>query len=73
VEEVKEVVEEVEELISQIESETEPETRVEATESVGESEQNENPEGLETPVITWDLLIAAIVAISISIVVRRRR
>ncbi len=73
VEEVKEAVEEVEESISQNESETESETTVEAIESAGESELNESPEGQETPVITWDLLIAVIVAISISIVLRRRR
>ena len=74
VEEVMEVVEEVEELISQNESETESETMVEAIESsAGERELNEGPAGQETPVITWDLLIAVIVAISISIVLRRRR
>ncbi|MEA2051377.1 MAG: hypothetical protein U9O90_00900, partial [Euryarchaeota archaeon] len=68
--EVVEESEEVEESISQIE----PETRIETIESrAGESELNESPEGQETPVITWDLLIAVIVAISISIVVRRRR
>ncbi len=73
VEEVVEESEEVEELISQHESVTEPETTVEAIESADERELNESPEGQETPVITWDLLIAVIVAISISIVVRRRR
>ncbi|MEA1997836.1 MAG: hypothetical protein U9N61_00725, partial [Euryarchaeota archaeon] len=67
--EVVEESKEVEESISQIETET----RVETIESVGERELNESPEGQETPVITWDLLIAVIVAISISIVVRRRR
>ncbi len=73
--EVVEEIEEVEESISQIEpeTETESETRVETIESAGERELNESPEGQETPVITWDLLIAVIVAISISIVVRRRR
>jgi len=71
--EVVEESEEVEESISQIEPETESETRVETIESAGERELNESPEGQETPVITWDLLIAVIVAISISIVVRRRR
>lgn len=71
--EVVEEIEEVEESISQIEPETESETRVETIESAGERELNESPEGQETPVITWDLLIAVIVAISISIVVRRRR
>ncbi len=75
--EVVEESEEVEESISQIEpeteTETESETRVETIESAGERELNESPEGQETPVITWDLLIAVIVAISISIVVRRRR
>ena len=68
--EVEEESEEVEELILQNESET----RVETIESrAGESELNESPKGQETPVITWDLLIAVIVAISISIVERRRR
>jgi hypothetical protein len=73
--EVVEESEEVEESISQIEpeTETESETRVETIESAGERELNESPEGQETPVIIWDLLIAVIVAISISIVVRRRR
>jgi hypothetical protein len=73
--EVVEEIEEVEELISQNESvtETESETRGEAIESAGESEPKESPKGQETPAITWDLPIAAIVAISISIVVRRRR
>jgi hypothetical protein len=71
--EVVEESEEVEESILQNESETEPETTVEAIESsAGERELNESPEGQETPLITWDLLIAVIVAISISIVVRRR-
>ena len=67
---VVEESEEFEEALSQIETET----RVETIESsAGESELNESPKGQETPVITWDLLIAVIVAISISIVVRRRR
>jgi hypothetical protein len=76
VDEVMEVVEEgeeVEELISGNESVTVPETTVEAIEIVDERELNESQEGQETPVIAWDLLIAVIVAISISIVVRRRR
>ncbi|NAS89848.1 hypothetical protein C4E24_09005 [ANME-1 cluster archaeon AG-394-G21] len=68
--EVDEESEEVEESILQ----NELETRIETIESsAGESELNESPEGQETPVITWDLLIAVIVAISISIVVRRHR
>ncbi|HID20282.1 MAG TPA: hypothetical protein EYP28_05040 [Methanophagales archaeon] len=72
----EEVVEEEEseegkESILQNEAVTEPE--VEAIESAGEGEINESQEGEEIPVNAWDLLIAAIMAISISIAVRRRR
>ena len=53
---------------------TEPETTVETIEGAGESELNVSSEGeeQEMPIIAWDLVIAVIVAIFISIVVRRR-
>jgi hypothetical protein len=72
---VEEEIEEVEESIPQNESVTELETTVETIENAGESELNEGQEGEEQklPVIAWDLVIAAIVAIFISIVVRRCR
>jgi len=72
---VGEEIEEVEESIPQNEPVTEPETTVETIESAGESELNVSSEGEEQklPVIAWDLVIAVIVAIFISIVVRRRR
>jgi hypothetical protein len=78
-------IEEVEESIPQNESVTEPETGVETIESADESELNEDQEDeselnedqegeeQKLPVIAWDLLIAVIVVIFISIVVRRRR
>jgi hypothetical protein len=72
---VVEEIEEIEESIPQNESVTEPETTVETIESAGESGLNEGQEGEEQklPVIAWDLVIAVIVAIFISIVVGRRR
>jgi hypothetical protein len=73
--EVAEESEEVEESIPQNEPVTEPETTVETIESADESELNEDQEGEEQklPLIAWDLVIAVIVAIFISIVVRRCR
>lgn len=63
--------------IPQNESVPEPEAVEEANESVGEGgvEINESQEGEERkiPVNMWDLLIAVIVAIFTSIVVKRRR
>nr|CBH40064.1 hypothetical membrane protein [uncultured archaeon] len=72
--EAEEESEEVEESIAQNEPVTEPETTVETIENAGESELKEEHEGEEQklPVIAWDLVIAIIVAIFISIVVRRR-
>jgi hypothetical protein len=66
--------EEVEESIPQNEPVTEPETTVETIESAGERELNKSSEGEEQklPLVVWDLVIAVIVAIFISIVVRRR-
>jgi hypothetical protein len=69
---VAEEIEEVEESIPQNESVTEPETGVETIESADESELNEDQEEQKLPLIAWDLVIAVLVAIFISIVVRRR-
>ncbi|RJS69289.1 hypothetical protein CW714_08850 [Methanophagales archaeon] len=69
--------EEGKESMPQNESVTEPVAVAGANESVGESsgEINESQEGEERkiPVNVWDLLIAVIVAIFISVVVRRHR
>jgi len=77
--EKKEVEEESKEEIAQNESLTEPGTVEKANESigVGEGEINESYEEEEEerkiPVNVWDLLIAVVVAIFISFVVRRWR
>ena len=70
--------EEGKESILQNESVTEPKAVAEANESVGEGsgEMNESQEGGEQerkiPVNVWDLLIAVVVAISISIAAKRK-
>ncbi|MCD6455733.1 MAG: hypothetical protein J7K81_02935 [Methanophagales archaeon] len=75
----KKVQEGENETIKQNESLTEPgptpEAVVEANESVGEGEMNESreAEARKIPVNVWDLLIAVIVAISISIAAKRKR
>jgi len=77
--EKKEVVEEGKEEIAQNESLAEPGTVEEVNESVGEGEfLNESREGGEEeerkiPVNVWDLVIAVIVAISISFAAKRKR